>query len=128
MRYLALDVGRRHTGVAYVDTVLDVPLPLQTIHHQNQDELVRRVQELVSARNVETIIVGLPLLLSGDEGDEAIIVRGVAEAIGDACPSCSIRLLDERQTSKAFHGERAEDDHAQAALTLLTVALRRERL
>ena len=33
MRYLALDVGTRRTGIAYLDEDVGVPLPLNTINH-----------------------------------------------------------------------------------------------
>lgn len=127
MHYLSLDIGRKHTGVAYADAEIAIAFPLDTIHHKNEQELIDTVAELVEKRQVETLVIGLPLLMSGDESEETEHVRAVSELLQEACPSCSIEFLDERETSKAYTEHKSEDAHAQAATTLLSVFLERKQ-
>jgi putative Holliday junction resolvase len=123
--YLSLDLGRKHTGVAFADAEVDIALPLDTIHHENEEELLDALKMLVKEREVTTIVLGLPLLSSGEEGEQVEYVRDIASKIKEACPSCTIQFLDERQTNKTDAKTKAEDDNAQAAVTLLSVYLDR---
>ena len=125
MKYLALDIGRKHTGIAFADAEVAIALPLDTIHHENEQELRDAVRELVEKRQVETLVIGLPLLMSGQESEETKHVRTVSLELREACPNCSIEFLDERETSKAYTAHKSEDRHAQAATTLLSVFLDR---
>ncbi|MDD5470106.1 MAG: Holliday junction resolvase RuvX, partial [Candidatus Peribacteraceae bacterium] len=59
---LALDIGTKRTGVAYLDESVGIPLPLESIAHRNERELVQAVQTLVTERGVDRLIIGLPLL------------------------------------------------------------------
>ena len=125
MKYLALDIGKKHTGAAYADSEVNIALPLDTIHHESDEELVEVVGQIVSARQVGTLVIGLPVLLSGKETAQTAYVRGVAERLQQACPSCTIEFLDERETSKVDLQTKSQDTHAQAAVTLLSVFLER---
>lgn len=122
---LALDLGRRHTGVAFADSRVNVALPLSTIHHKDESELLTALEKLVKERHIGTIVIGLPILMRGEEGEEAFYVRAVTELIQEALPDCSISFLDERETSKVFQIEPSKDRHAQAATTILMMFLER---
>jgi len=37
---LSLDIGTRRTGVAFVDENTNVPMPMETLHHASEDELI----------------------------------------------------------------------------------------
>jgi len=123
--YLALDLGRKHTGVSFADATVAIALPLDTIHHDDEDGLIEVLTELMNSRKVETIVLGLPLLMKGDEGEEAEHVRGVADRIKEEFPACDIEFLDERETSKIYYKEAATDRHAEAATRILSVFLER---
>ncbi len=98
MRLLALDVGTRRTGIAYLDTVVGIPLPLDTIHHTTADELMTQVLRLSAERKIEKFIVGLPRLPSGDEGSQAAVSRQIGAALEKA--GASVSFVDERYTSR----------------------------
>ncbi|MSR86928.1 Holliday junction resolvase RuvX [Candidatus Peribacteria bacterium] len=97
MKYLALDVGTKRTGIAYLDDVIGVPVPLDTFTHGRQEELVTHVMEIVHARKIDEVIVGLPLLPSGEPGAQAKI----SSAVGTALQSHGVRVTfsDERYTT-----------------------------
>lgn len=120
---LALDIGKKHTGVAFADSRVNVALPLDTIHHENDEELVSEVRKLVEERGVGTLIIGMPFLMGGGEGEEVEHVHKVTDLLKETCPTCSIEFVDERETSKVYNKEVSEDRNAQAATSLLAVWL-----
>jgi putative holliday junction resolvase len=117
---LSIDIGRKHTGIAFCDASIGIPLPLATIDHEDDAELVRTVQKLSDKRGVTTLILGLPLMSDGSEGEEVEHVRTVSHMLADLCPQCSIEFIDERLTSTS-----EGDSHAGAAIALLRVWLER---
>ena len=125
MRFLALDIGTRRTGVAFLDTDTGIPLPLDTIHHSSSEELLKRVDEIAKARSIDRLIIGLPLLLSGEEGSQSGYVRDVAAALGKH--GWQIAFVDERYTTdrkgKGSRGDSEKsieyDRDAAAACALL---------
>lgn len=125
MHTLALDLGRRHTGIAFADSRVGVAMPLDTVHHESDEELIEVMKVLVEQRHIATIIVGMPLMMNGEEGEEAERVHHVVHLINEAIPSCAVELLDERETSKAYSELRSDDRDAEAATRILTTFLER---
>ena len=91
---LAADVGQRRTGVAVSDPLRVMPRPLEVIEGGGVEAVARRIGELVRDLGVTTVVVGLPLLPSGDEGDQALYVRGFVAALR-AELSVPVELWDE---------------------------------
>jgi putative Holliday junction resolvase len=127
MRFLALDIGDRHTGAAFADA-LGVPMPLETIHHSSEEELVNEAAIIASERTVDGFVIGLPYRSDGTEGDQAKKIRDIARKLCEHCPWCELHFIDERWTTKLPPEIHSEDPHAQAAVTLLQVFLERQRL
>jgi len=118
---LALDLGAKRTGVALLSPGTDVPVMLPTLTHESLAELAPQLQRLLAERNVATLVVGLPLLLSGEEGEQAVTVRQwVAEF--QLPPDVQIFYIDERFTTP--RGPQTSND-AEAALTVLQTWLER---
>lgn len=118
MKSLALDIGKRRTGVAYGDSEADIVFSLETIHHQSIDELCSAVQKIASEKEVEVVLLGLPLLPSGDEGEQATYVRSVADKLSKM--GIFYELLDERYTTPSTRGV---DPDAASACEILSVWL-----
>ncbi len=129
MRLLALDIGTRRTGVAYCDTDNNIPLPLDTIAHRTKEELRDAVKLLCDARAIETIVIGVPYLPSGEAGSQTKLVREYGLLIEGIGPS--VVYKDERFSTprrkmalkRNADFPLAEDDNAQAAVSILTVYL-----
>src|SRR3989338_7335071 len=94
MRYLGLDIGNRHTGIAYLDSSVGIPLPL---HTAPETQLVDAVLAIVRERRVEAILVGLPRLPSGEEGAQAIQSMKVGTLLSSA--GVTVKYVDERYTT-----------------------------
>jgi len=97
MKYLALDIGGRRTGVAYADTDIGIPMPLATLHHKSPQEFLAQVLALTTQRGIEHIIVGLPRLPSGEEGSQAEEVRKYAFFLLEK--GLKVTFIDERYTT-----------------------------
>ncbi|HVW67129.1 MAG TPA: Holliday junction resolvase RuvX [Candidatus Peribacteraceae bacterium] len=114
MRTLGLDIGERRTGVAFNDSAINIPFPLDTITADSKEEMIAQVELIARERKVDRIVVGLPLLPSGDEGSQAHYVRSCAANLEQL--GFPIDFLDERYTtvdSKEYDGD------ARAACQLL---------
>lgn len=120
MRILALDVGLRRTGVAFVDESNGIALPLDTIIADSKEDMIERVMLIIKERKVDLLVVGLPLLPSGDEGSQSEYVREVASEFMEA--GVEVRFLDERYTTSDSSDY---DGDAKAACGLLMTYLER---
>lgn len=95
MRVLALDHGTARIGCAISDPSGTLATPLPTIEPPEP----RSVAELVDQYEVERVVVGLPLHLSGEEGSQAALARtfcGELEAVLDI----PVEAYDERLTTR----------------------------
>jgi putative holliday junction resolvase len=118
VRTLALDIGTRRTGCAYHDEDIGVPLPLDTLSHTTVEEFAAQVDSLVRSRGIGRLVVGLPLLPSGQEGHQSDIVRSYVSTLQQLGLETS--FLDERYTTTH---RKAADGDALAALSILETYL-----
>jgi putative Holliday junction resolvase len=115
MRILALDHGTARIGCAISDPSGTLATPLPTIEPPEP----RTVADLVAEHDVERVVVGLPVQLSGEEGGQAGLVRtfcGELEALLDI----PVETYDERLTTRmaeatARDGAAAPPDSLAAA-------------
>jgi putative holliday junction resolvase len=114
MRLLSLDIGTRHTGCAFFDDAIAIPLPLETLHHASVEAFTSLVSAIVRERHIDRIIIGLPLLPSGQEGSQVGIVKDYASSLAPL--GISIQFLDERYTTPP---QQTGDPDALAALAIL---------
>lgn len=78
-RMLGLDVGERRTGVAASEGRLAVPLAI--IEHENRAADIDRIIAIAREQEAQVIVVGLPLTMSGEEGDQARRTRRFGDAL-----------------------------------------------
>ncbi len=125
MRFLALDIGTRKTGIAFLDEDTAVPLPLDTFYHDTQEQLLSHVLALVDERSIDKLLIGLPLLPSGDEGAQAAFVRGIASQLAHKIP---VTFVDERYSTPPSRSSKHDvhpshfDGDAAAACSLFEKA------
>ena len=94
-RVLALDVGKARIGVAVSDPDRTVALPAGTIRVAGGIQDLRAVAELVERYEVAEVVVGLPLLLSGERGPAARHAEELADGLR-AILEVPVHLQDER--------------------------------
>lgn len=95
-RVVGIDYGLKRIGVAISDEnkILATSLGVMEAHHQSK-ETIRRLIELLKSYQIEKIIVGYPLHLSGKAGllaDEVkLFITALQEEMG-----CPVLPWDER--------------------------------
>ena len=118
MRYLALDVGDRRIGLAVGDDAFGLSRALPTLRRSRRLEAdIERIAELARGEKVGGLVVGLPLTLRGEVGQQAERVRRFAAEL--AVTGIPVELYDERNTTVEALGRGAEDPDAGAARVLL---------
>jgi putative Holliday junction resolvase len=100
MRRLGIDLGTVRTGIAVAHAEVPVATPLCTITHKSLPEIITKVAELIAREEIAEVIVGMPLELSGREGDSARRVRVFAKALNQQT-RVPVRLWDERLSTAA---------------------------
>jgi putative Holliday junction resolvase len=94
---LAFDVGLRRTGTAIAFSATDMAVAKDTIHHKDMAALEAQIRSLCDQYEVTTIILGLPLLPSGDEGPQVKIVKLLAKNLEKL--GFEVLFIDERYTT-----------------------------
>jgi putative Holliday junction resolvase len=97
-RILAVDWGERRIGLAVSDPQGIIATGLDTVVVRSAREAVDGVAAVVRAQEVERIVVGLPLLLSGERGEAAEAALAFAEKLR-AATGLPVDTYDERLTS-----------------------------
>ncbi len=120
MRVLALDYGSARCGCALSDPTGTIATPIAPILRPTTKAGVKALRALVEAREVQRVVVGLPLSLSGDDSQQTREARSYADrlraALGAKIP---VELFDERFTTTIAvdsGGSESEDSRAAAVL------------
>ena len=118
MRVIALDHGEARCGVAVSDPTGELVTPLEVIERPDTRRGLAAVASVVRERGAERVVVGLPLTLAGDEGEQAKAARGFAERLSGIV-DVPVEMHDERLTTRQADrtgGSAAADSRAAAHL------------
>ena len=98
-RILAVDWGEKRFGIALSDPLRMIAQPLVTLTRRaGKRAPVGPIADLIKQHDVAEVVVGLPLTLEGDEGDNAREARALGDAIGQRS-GVPVHYLDERMTT-----------------------------
>ena len=114
MRILALDFGRARTGVAVSDPTGELARPLTVVQAAGSESGISQLAAIVAEQDAQKVVVGLPLTLKGERGEQARETELFVEALR-ARLEVPVELFDERFTSTIAQG-----DDAKAAAHLLS--------
>ena len=98
-RLLALDLGAVRIGLALSDLLGITAQPLDALKRIGPRKDLQAVAALVGERDVGTVVVGLPLKLSGEEGSAAAEAREFAAKLERRVGKVRVVLWDERMTT-----------------------------
>jgi putative holliday junction resolvase len=99
---LGVDLGQTRTGIAISDELRLLAHPLETITSASAAAVAQRIRQIVSEKNVERIVIGLPRHMNGTFGPSAEKAKQFAGMVRAAI-SCDVVLWDERLSTKAAH-------------------------
>ena len=94
---MALDYGKKRTGIAVTDPLQMIASPLTTV---DTSTLFDFLKDYVSKETVEKMLIGLPLNLDGSDTDATAAVRHNARRLKNSFPNIAIETVDEQFSSK----------------------------
>jgi putative Holliday junction resolvase len=97
-RVLAVDWGERRIGLAVSDPEGIIATGLDTLVVRGPEHAVACVVEIARVQEVERIVVGMPLLMSGERGEAAEAAQKFADTLTHRM-GLPVETYDERLTS-----------------------------
>ena len=99
-RILAIDYGRKRTGIAATDTLQLIANGIGTVP---SSEVVSFLSDYVKKEPVDLFVVGLPKQLNNEPSENMKRVESFVAQLRRAVPSVPIQYYDERFTSVMAH-------------------------
>ena len=97
---LGIDLGGVRTGVAVSDELRMLAHPLAIIESGSTETLARRIKEIVTEKNVDCVVIGLPRHMNGSLGKGAEEAQRFADKLRSLL-DCEIVTWDERLSTVA---------------------------
>jgi len=94
---LALDIGRKRTGVAATDPLRIIANGIGTIPTHT---VVDFITEYLKKESVDIIVIGYPKQMNNQLSEAVTYIQPVINRIKKVFPSITVELVDERFTSK----------------------------
>jgi len=96
-RVLGVDYGDSRIGLAMSDPIKIIASPFKTILNEGNEKCLQVIQSLIKEKEVEAIVIGLPMGLKGQETAQTKKVREFADLL--YVLKLPIHLEDERLSS-----------------------------
>ena len=106
---MGLDLGEKTIGVAVSDTFRSVSTPLETIRRKKFGVDAARLLELIEARSIVGVVLGLPRNMNGSEGPRCQSTRSFARNLA-RLTEVPITFWDERLSTVAAERALLEAD------------------
>jgi putative pre-16S rRNA nuclease len=125
VKVLALDFGAARTGVAVSDPTGTIVRPLGVVVRAASENGLAELGAIVREHEAELVVVGMPLTLRGERGQQAQETESFVEALR-AAVDAPVETYDERfTTALAARSGGGADEDARAAAHLLESYLER---
>lgn len=96
-RILAIDYGKKRTGIAVTDELQIIASGLKTV---NTDELLVFLKDYINQENVELFLVGKPKRLNNEDSESEQLIIPFLNQLQKEIPHIPVKRIDERFTSK----------------------------
>lgn len=110
---IGLDLGTQTIGVAVSDSFRNVATPLETVKRKKFGVDAARLLEIITARDLGGILLGLPLNMDGSEGPRCQSTRAFARNLS-RLTELPIGFWDERLSTVAAERMLLENDTSRA--------------
>lgn len=114
MRVLAIDHGTKRMGIALSDETATIAQPLEFIPAEPFNDFLARLKQLLTEKQVDQILIGMPRNMDGSYGPAALKVQEFVAVLKETI-AVPIKTWDERLTS------------AQANRMLIQAEVRRDK-
>jgi putative Holliday junction resolvase len=99
-RILALDCGQKRIGLAVTDSLKITANGLATVMVH---EIFDYIEKYLQKEELDTIVIGLPKQMNGDESESMKYIRPIALGLERKFPNIELVYVDERYTSILAH-------------------------
>ena len=99
-RILAIDYGRKRTGLAVTDILQIVANGLETVPTHT---LMQYLKDYVAREPVDKIVVGLPKQMNGEQSESMQYIKPFVARLAKELPDIPVEMYDERFTSTLAH-------------------------
>ena len=99
-RILAIDYGKRRTGLAVTDALRITANPLLTIETK---DLIKWLEDYFAKEPVDEVVIGHPTQMNGEESESMNYIRPFMGNFKKLFPDKTITMYDERFTSVLAH-------------------------
>lgn len=96
-RILAIDYGKKRTGIAVTDEMQLIASGLTTVRTH---DLIPFLKDYVAKENVELFLVGEPKQMNNEASESEVLIKEFIRLLTKAIPAIPIKRVDERFTSK----------------------------
>ena len=124
---LGIDLGKKRVGIALSDNLNMIASPLKTLTYYNKKDLLIQLSKLIFEFDVEIIVLGLPLNMSGADSPQTKKIRDFKSSLSvlkvpiiyedERLSSVSAKRSMVTQNIKTGHNK-AEIDMRAAAIIL----------
>ncbi|MHB1155731.1 MAG: Holliday junction resolvase RuvX [Phycisphaerales bacterium] len=98
MRYLAIDLGGKRTGLAVGDDLTRQAGPVDVIHTSDPATLLREIRKAIEEYAPDALVIGIPFNMDGSLGPAAKKAVALATLLEQAT-GLPVRQVDERLTT-----------------------------
>jgi len=104
MRILCIDYGAVRTGFAISDELGITAQGLETLNSNGSDKIIlKKIDELLTVYNFDTIVVGMPYHMNGDISERAELTKKFIHKLKCKYNKIKIDFIDERLTTVLAH-------------------------
>jgi len=124
-RILGIDHGDKRLGLAISDPLHMIASPYKTLIVQSENQIISELHEVVKAKEVDIVVVGLPIGMKGQETEQSKHVRKFAQLLEQE--GFQIVLEDERLTSvsakRSLHEQNIRTGHNKQRVDQVAAAI-----
>lgn len=96
-RIVALDYGRKRTGIAVTDPMKIIATSMPTVETSN---LLSFLKDYFSKETIEKLVMGLPKQMDNSPSESMVYIEEFVTTFKKHFPDISVDYIDERFTSK----------------------------
>ncbi len=100
MRYLAIDLGQKRTGLAVGDDETGIASPVGVVEAGGDEQRLTMIRHAIAEHGPDALVLGLPLNMDDSEGPGVQAARAFARLL-ETRLGLAVHLFDERLTTAA---------------------------
>ena len=122
MTVLGIDYGEKRIGISISDPNGIISLPQEPIFSEGIKNDSLTISKIVEDKNIELIVIGLPLTLDGHHGFQAKIISNFEGELKKQTSKTIIKF-DERLTTKQAKNELKESKKARSKIDSIAASI-----